>query len=70
MKIQIAFFFLSMATCVFQDRGEEVFLLVGTVYQMRLYPREHAGGFVHVYRFIEEGTHLQLVHKVWGERFT
>jgi splicing factor 3B subunit 3 len=51
---------VSLATVVFHDRGGEVFVLVGTVKDMTLHPRAHAGGFVHVYRLIE--GELRLLH--------
>jgi splicing factor 3B subunit 3 len=51
---------VSIATVVFQGRGGEVFVLVGTVKDMTLHPRQHQGGFVHVYRLIE--NKLTLLH--------
>ncbi|TMW62173.1 hypothetical protein Poli38472_009666 [Pythium oligandrum] len=52
----------SITTCVFHDRGGEVFVVVGTVKQMKLHPQvAPAGGLLRVYRIVE-GVQLVLVH--------
>ena len=52
---------MSMCTCVFHEKVDEVFVVVGTAKDLRLKPRRNAGGFVHVYRV--ENSQLVLVHK-------
>lgn len=52
----------SIATCVFHDRGGEVFVIVGTVKRMALHPHAAlAGGYLRVYRVVD-GVQLVLVH--------
>lgn len=52
----------SIATCVFHDRGGEVFIIVGTVKGMQLHTQKAPqGGFLRVYRIVE-GSQLVLVH--------
>ncbi|DBA00600.1 TPA: hypothetical protein N0F65_007729 [Lagenidium giganteum] len=52
----------SIATCVFHDRGGEVFVVVGTVKKMKLHPQvAPVGGLLRVYRVVE-GVQLVLVH--------
>jgi splicing factor 3B subunit 3 len=53
---------LSICTCVFHDKGGEVFIVVGTGKDVRFTPRSTSGGFIHVYRIVE-GQQLQLLHK-------
>jgi len=53
---------LSICTCVFHDKGGEVFICIGTGKDVRFNPRSHNGGFIHVYRLVE-GQQFQLVHK-------
>ncbi len=48
----------SIATCVFKDKGGEVFVAVGTAVGMTLHPRAHEGGQIHIYRMIEGGRKL------------
>jgi splicing factor 3B subunit 3 len=52
----------SITTCVFHDRGGEVFIVVGTVKGMSLHPQTAPqGGLLRVYRVVE-GVQLVLVH--------
>jgi splicing factor 3B subunit 3 len=51
----------SITTCVFQSRGPEAFVVVGTAQNLRLHPRQHSGCFIHVYRLLE--NKLLLVNK-------
>lgn len=52
----------SVATCVFHDRGGEVFVVVGTAKKMQLHPLVVLGGaFLRVYRVVD-GVQLVLVH--------
>lgn len=50
-----------MCTCVFHEKVDEVFVVVGTAKDSRLKPRRNGGGFVHVYKV--ENRQLVLVHK-------
>eukprot|EP01117_Protostelium_nocturnum_P009747 TRINITY_DN3484_c0_g1_i1.p1 TRINITY_DN3484_c0_g1~~TRINITY_DN3484_c0_g1_i1.p1 ORF type:complete len:1179 (-),score=412.47 TRINITY_DN3484_c0_g1_i1:140-3676(-) len=64
---------ISLCTCVFKDRGNEVFLAVGTVKDAQLKPRSCSGGFIHLYKIVtdESGrkSKFQLVHKTPVESF-
>ncbi|KAL0586355.1 hypothetical protein ABG067_003968 [Albugo candida] len=52
----------SIATCVFHDRGGEVFVIIGSVKNLRLHPLNAPyGGLLRVYRVVE-GSQLVLVH--------
>jgi len=54
---------VSICTCVFHDKGGEVFICVGTGKDVKYYPnRSNNGGFIHVYRLVE-GRQFQLLHK-------
>lgn len=53
---------ISLCTCVFKDRGNEVLLIVGTAKDMTFKPRTHSGGMIHVYKVVD-GKQLVLVHK-------
>eukprot|EP01114_Cavostelium_apophysatum_P007242 TRINITY_DN1917_c0_g1_i4.p1 TRINITY_DN1917_c0_g1~~TRINITY_DN1917_c0_g1_i4.p1 ORF type:complete len:1150 (+),score=351.82 TRINITY_DN1917_c0_g1_i4:48-3497(+) len=53
----------SICTCVFHDRQGEVFIIVGTAKDLRLYPqRTCSGGFINVFRLLDNGQ-LQFLHK-------
>ena len=49
----------------FVEQGGEVHIVVGTVKDLRLHPRGHSGGFIHVYRLVNAGgkAQLLLLHK-------
>jgi len=51
-----------ICTCVFSDRGGEVFVCVGTAKDAKMQPRSCSSGFIHVYRILDNKL-LQLVHK-------
>lgn len=57
----------STAIVRFDENGDEgggqAFLAVGTAKDLVYSPNSHKGGFVHIYKFNEEGTKLELVHK-------
>jgi len=53
---------ISLCTCVFKDRGNEVLLIVGTAKDLIFKPRSHSGGMIHVYKVVD-GRQLVLVHK-------
>jgi len=57
---------LSVCTVTFHDR-DELFLAVGTVKDLQLQPRAFTSAFIHLYRFIEDGRKLELVHKTLVE---
>lgn len=61
---------VSICTCVFHDKGNEVFVVVGTAKDYHLKPRASNGGYVHVYRLVsndEGGFKVQLIHKTQVE---
>lgn len=57
----------SVATCIFHDRGGEIFLVVGTAKGLVLNPRKCEAGFIHVYRLLDNGTRFSFVHKTQVE---
>ena len=65
MILSLYFFcaFVSVALVKFANHGDEQFILVGTVKDLVLNPRVSSGGFLHVYKIIEEGEKLELLHK-------
>lgn len=54
---------VSIATVAFSSQDGETFLVVGTGKDMVVSPRSSTGGFIHVYRFQEEGKELEFIHK-------
>ena len=54
---------VSIATVSFSSQDDEVFLVVGTGKDMVVAPRSSNGGFIHVYRFQEDGKELEFIHK-------
>lgn len=54
----------SVAVVPFSAKGNELHLVVGTAADTRLAPRTCSSGFLRVYKFVEEGAGLELVHKV------
>lgn len=57
----------SATTCIFHDRGGEVFLVVGTAKGLVLNPRKCEAGFIHVYRLMDDGKRFSFVHKTQVE---
>ena len=53
----------SIALVKFANRGDEQFVVVGTVKDLVLNPRSCSGGFLYVYQIIESGEKLDLLHK-------
>ncbi|KEZ42612.1 Pre-mRNA-splicing factor rse-1 [Scedosporium apiospermum] len=55
------------ATCTaiipFASQDQEPFLVVGTGKDMILNPRQFSEGYIHVYRFHEEGKELEFIHQ-------
>lgn len=54
---------VSIATVSFAGQEGEVFLIVGTGKDMIVSPRSSTAGFIHVYRFHEEGKEIEFIHK-------
>ncbi|OBT44725.1 pre-mRNA-splicing factor rse1 [Pseudogymnoascus sp. WSF 3629] len=59
---------VSMATVSFASQEDEVFLVVGTGKDMVASPRSSSGGFIHVYRFHEDGKEIEFIHKTKVEK--
>lgn len=57
----------SICTCIFHDKGGEVFLVVGTAKDLVLNPRSSEAGYIHVYRLLDGGKRFSLVHKTQVE---
>lgn len=53
----------SIALVKFAGRGDEQFVLVGTVKDLVLSPRSSNGGFIHVYQVVDSGERLEFLHK-------
>jgi splicing factor 3B subunit 3 len=54
---------VSIATVSFASQDDEVFLVVGTGKDMVTSPRSSTAGFIHVYRFHEDGKEIEFIHK-------
>lgn len=54
---------VSLATVAFASQEDETFLVVGTGLNMIVSPRSSAAGFIHVYRFQNDGKELEFIHK-------
>lgn len=59
---------VSIATASFSGQDDETFLVVGTAKDMVVSPRSFSAGFLHVYRFHEEGKELEFIHKTKVEQ--
>ena len=53
----------SIAVVSFSSQDDEAFLIVGTGKDMIVNPRSFSSGFLHVYRFQEDGKELEFIHK-------
>eukprot|EP00898_Chlorokybus_atmophyticus_P002633 jgi/Chlat1/3370/Chrsp23S08824 len=55
----------SLCTVQFQNSQNDLGMLlaVGTVKDLGFYPRSSSGGFIHIYKFTDEGRGLELLHK-------
>ena len=53
----------SIAIASFSGQDDEAFLVVGTAKDLVVSPRSFTAGFIHVYRFHEEGKELEFIHK-------
>ncbi|KAI5291139.1 pre-mRNA-splicing factor rse1 [Ascosphaera aggregata] len=54
---------VSVAAVPFTSQDDETFLIVGTGKNMVVNPRSFSEGYIHVYRFQEEGRELEFIHK-------
>ena len=54
---------VSVATVSFASQDDETFLVVGTGKDIVVSPRSYSAGFIHVYRFLEDGKELEFIHK-------
>lgn len=55
---------LSICTVTFHDKELGTVIAVGTSKDLKFWPRKESnGGFIHIYRFINDGKTLELVHK-------
>jgi splicing factor 3B subunit 3 len=52
----------SVATVQFATQENEQFVVVGTGKNVNLSPRSCSSGFIRTYKFIEEGTMIELIH--------
>ncbi|KAI9653994.1 MAG: pre-mRNA-splicing factor rse1 [Bathelium mastoideum] len=59
---------VSVAAVPFASQDDEAFLLVGTGKDMVISPRSFTCGFIHVYRFHNDGKELELIHKTQLEQ--
>ncbi|KAF2543551.1 hypothetical protein F2Q68_00032949 [Brassica cretica] len=58
----------SVCTVNFHDKEYGTLLAVGTVKGMQFWPKKRlVAGFIHIYRFVEEGRKLELLHKTQVE---
>merc|ERR1719409_1175785 len=58
---------LSVAIVAFRERAGEHIVVVGTAKDMTLHPRTCAAGFIHAYKFTNNNTTLELLHKTQVE---
>lgn len=54
----------SIAVVPFSAKGGELHLVVGTAQDTFIAPRSCTTGWIRTYRFTEDGTNLELLHKV------
>ncbi|XP_006293329.2 spliceosome-associated protein 130 A [Capsella rubella] len=58
----------SVCTVNFHDKEYGTLLAVGTVKGMQFWPKKNlVAGFIHIYRFVEDGKSLELLHKTQVE---
>ncbi|KIW43954.1 pre-mRNA-splicing factor rse1 [Exophiala oligosperma] len=58
----------SIAAAPFAGQDDETFLIVGTAKDLTVNPRSFTAGFLHVYRFHEDGKELEFIHKTKVEQ--
>ncbi|KGO48072.1 Cleavage/polyadenylation specificity factor, A subunit, C-terminal [Penicillium expansum] len=54
---------VSVAAVSFSSQDDETFLVVGTAKDMTVSPPSSSCGFIHIYRFQEDGRELEFIHK-------
>ncbi|ODM22548.1 Pre-mRNA-splicing factor rse1 [Aspergillus cristatus] len=54
---------VSIAAVPFTSQDDETFLVVGTAKDMSVSPPSSSGGYIHIYRFQEDGRELEFIHK-------
>jgi splicing factor 3B subunit 3 len=54
---------VSIAVVSFASQDDEAFLVVGTGKDIIVSPRSFSAGFIHVYRFQDDGKELEFIHK-------
>lgn len=54
---------VSLAAVSFSSQDDETFLVVGTGKDMVVDPPSSSGGFIHIYRFQDDGRDLEFIHK-------
>lgn len=54
---------VSVAIVPFASQDDEAFLVVGTGKDITVSPRSFTAGFIHIYRFQEDGKELEFIHK-------
>ncbi|KAL4908453.1 hypothetical protein BDW74DRAFT_100835 [Aspergillus multicolor] len=54
---------VSIAAVPFTSQDDETFLVVGTAKDMTANPPSSSGGYIHIYRFQEDGKELEFIHK-------
>ncbi|RDW65780.1 DDB1/RSE1 family protein [Aspergillus mulundensis] len=54
---------VSIAAVPFTSQDDETFLVVGTAKDMTVNPPSSSGGYIHIYRFQEDGKELEFIHK-------
>ncbi|CAG8027578.1 unnamed protein product [Penicillium olsonii] len=54
---------VSLAAANFSSQDDETFLVVGTAKDMVVSPPSSKGGFIHIYRFQDDGRDLEFIHK-------
>ena len=58
---------VSIAAASFTGQDNESFLVVGTAKDLVVNPRKFESGFIHVYRFHDDGKELEFIHKTKTE---
>lgn len=53
----------SICTCSFINQNDQEYLIVGVSKDQVMLPKSSSGGFIHVYKFSEDGSQVDLVHK-------
>jgi len=53
----------SIAAVSFSSQDDEWFLVVGTGKDTCLSPRKSTNGYIHIYRFLNDGKELEFIHK-------